>query len=67
MLRIVVIPSTFGILNTRAEDLMLELLKEFTFEAAHRIPPYSDLHGHSFVVEIQFAESPIPNSAGWQV
>ena len=46
---------------------MLEALKEFTFEAAHRIPPYSDLHGHSFVVEIQFAESPIPNSAGWQV
>jgi 6-pyruvoyltetrahydropterin/6-carboxytetrahydropterin synthase len=31
---------------------MLDVFKEFTFEAAHRIPPYSSLHGHSFVVEV---------------
>jgi 6-pyruvoyltetrahydropterin/6-carboxytetrahydropterin synthase len=30
----------------------VELFKEFTFEAAHRIPPYSTLHGHSFKVAI---------------
>src|SRR6516164_2822060 len=64
LLRIVVIPSTFGILNTRAEEFMLEVLKEFTFEAAHRIPPYSDLHGHSFVVEISVRGEPDPKF-GW--
>ncbi|MBM3522539.1 MAG: 6-carboxytetrahydropterin synthase [Alphaproteobacteria bacterium] len=31
---------------------MVELFKEFTFEAAHRVPNYSDVHGHSFQVEI---------------
>jgi len=31
---------------------MIEVFKEFTFEAAHRTPPYSDLHGHSFIVEV---------------
>ena len=29
---------------------MLETFKQFTFEAAHQTPPYSGLHGHSFVV-----------------
>lgn len=27
---------------------MLETFVEFTFEAAHQIPPFSTLHGHSF-------------------
>ncbi len=27
---------------------MLETFIEFTFEAAHKVPPYSGLHGHSF-------------------
>lgn len=27
---------------------MLETFIEFTFEAAHQIPPFSRLHGHSF-------------------
>jgi len=27
---------------------MLETFIEFTFEAAHQIPPHSTLHGHSF-------------------
>jgi len=31
---------------------MLETFVEFTFEAAHQIPPYSTLHGHSFRVII---------------
>jgi len=31
---------------------MIEVFKEFTFEAAHRIAPYSGVHGHSFCVEI---------------
>jgi 6-pyruvoyltetrahydropterin/6-carboxytetrahydropterin synthase len=31
---------------------MLETFVEFTFEAAHQIPPYSTLHGHSFRVVI---------------
>jgi len=25
---------------------------EFTFEAAHQIPPFSSLHGHTFCVEV---------------
>ena len=37
---------------------MLEVFKEFTFEAAHRIPPYSDLHGHSFAVEVTVRGEP---------
>lgn len=43
---------------------MLEVFKEFTFEAAHRIPPYSDLHGHSFVVEISVQGEP-DTAFGW--
>jgi 6-pyruvoyltetrahydropterin/6-carboxytetrahydropterin synthase len=29
---------------------MQETFVEFTFEAAHKIPPFSELHGHSFTV-----------------
>ncbi len=29
---------------------MLETFIEFTFEAAHKVPPYSGVHGHSFRV-----------------
>ncbi len=28
----------------------METYKQFTFEAAHQTPPYSGLHGHSFLV-----------------
>jgi 6-pyruvoyltetrahydropterin/6-carboxytetrahydropterin synthase len=38
--------------------------KEFTFEAAHQLPPYSDLHGHTFKVEVSFAGEPDP-VFGW--
>ena len=31
---------------------MLETFVEFTFEAAHEVPPHASLHGHSFVVAI---------------
>jgi 6-pyruvoyltetrahydropterin/6-carboxytetrahydropterin synthase len=31
---------------------MVELFKEFTFEAAHKVPNYSEIHGHSFHVEV---------------
>jgi 6-pyruvoyltetrahydropterin/6-carboxytetrahydropterin synthase len=29
---------------------MLETFVEFTFEAAHEVPPYSGIHGHTFRV-----------------
>jgi 6-pyruvoyltetrahydropterin/6-carboxytetrahydropterin synthase len=31
----------------------MELFKEFTFEAAHQVGPYSGIHGHSFMVEVR--------------
>lgn len=31
---------------------MLETFLEFTFEAAHKVPPYSGIHGHTFKVVI---------------
>lgn len=31
---------------------MLETFIEFTFEAAHQIPPYSGIHGHTFRVVV---------------
>ena len=43
---------------------MIEVFKEFTFEAAHRIAPYSDVHGHSFSVEITLRGAPDPEF-GW--
>lgn len=33
---------------------MIETYKQFTFEAAHKLPPHSDLHGHSFRVGLVF-------------
>jgi 6-pyruvoyltetrahydropterin/6-carboxytetrahydropterin synthase len=31
---------------------MQQVVKEFCFEAAHQTPPHSNLHGHSFRVEV---------------
>jgi 6-pyruvoyltetrahydropterin/6-carboxytetrahydropterin synthase len=31
---------------------MLETFIEFTFEAAHSLPPYSGIHGHTFRVTV---------------
>src|SRR4051794_631725 len=40
--------------------------KEFTFEAAHQIPPFSGLHGHSFQAELQFSGNADP-VYGWAI
>ena len=44
--------------------MMTETFKEFTFEAAHQVPPHSGLHGHSFkvVVFLQGERDPV---FGW--
>jgi 6-pyruvoyltetrahydropterin/6-carboxytetrahydropterin synthase len=43
---------------------MLETFVEFTFEAAHQIPPHSGLHGHSFRVVVYLTGKPDP-TFGW--
>ena len=43
---------------------MMEVFREFTFEAAHAIPPYSNVHGHSFSVEVVMRGDPDP-VYGW--
>lgn len=50
---------------------MIEIFKEFTFEAAHHLAvnvpaghPYSKLHGHSFKVEIFMRGEP-DSTTGW--
>lgn len=48
----------------------MEIFKEFTFEAAHRLPHVPDghkcgrLHGHSFRVEIH-VRGPVDPHTGW--
>ena len=48
----------------------MEIFKEFTFEAAHRLPHVPAdhkchrLHGHSYRVEIHVA-GPVDDDAGW--
>ena len=48
----------------------MEIFKEFTFEAAHRLPEVpedhkcSRLHGHSFGVAVHL-EGPVDDRAGW--
>jgi len=44
--------------------LPIETFREFTFEAAHQLPPYSGLHGHSFRVQLVFNGDPDP-AYGW--
>ncbi|MFM9942409.1 MAG: 6-pyruvoyl trahydropterin synthase family protein [Hyphomicrobiaceae bacterium] len=43
---------------------MMETFKQFSFEAAHQTPPYSGLHGHSFVVCLYLTGEPDP-VYGW--
>jgi 6-pyruvoyltetrahydropterin/6-carboxytetrahydropterin synthase len=43
---------------------MIETFKEFTFEAAHHVPQYSGVHGHSFMVQIVLQGKPDP-VFGW--
>ena len=48
----------------------MEIFKEFTFEAAHRLPRVPEghkcgrLHGHSFRAEVHVS-APLDDSAGW--
>jgi len=42
----------------------VETYKEFTFEAAHKLEPYSGLHGHSFKVSVHLVGEPDP-VFGW--
>jgi len=37
---------------------MLETFVEFTFEAAHQLPPHSGLHGHSFKAVVYLTGKP---------
>jgi 6-pyruvoyltetrahydropterin/6-carboxytetrahydropterin synthase len=34
---------------------MVEVFKQFTFEAAHTLPQYPQIHGHSYSVEVRVA------------
>ena len=43
---------------------MTETFCEFSFEAAHKTPPYSELHGHSFLVRVVLKGPPDP-TYGW--
>jgi 6-pyruvoyltetrahydropterin/6-carboxytetrahydropterin synthase len=43
---------------------MLETFVEFTFEAAHQLPPHSGLHGHSFRAVVYLIGKPDP-VFGW--
>ena len=50
----------------------MEIFKEFTFEAAHRLPAVPEghkcgrLHGHSFRVEV-FVSGPVGDRSGWVI
>jgi 6-pyruvoyltetrahydropterin/6-carboxytetrahydropterin synthase len=56
--------------NGRAASTTTEIFKEFTFEAAHRLPfvpedhKCSRLHGHSFRVEIH-VRGDVDETTGW--
>ena len=43
---------------------MIETFKEFSFEAAHKVPPYSDIHGHSFRVSVHI-RGEVDEIYGW--
>jgi 6-pyruvoyltetrahydropterin/6-carboxytetrahydropterin synthase len=39
---------------TQGKRVMLKIYQRFTFDAAHRLPDWPDLHGHSYTVELWF-------------
>src|SRR6266511_637940 len=59
-----------GATSPSAGSPMMEIFKEFTFEAAHRLPNVAPghkcarLHGHSYRVEVHVAGEVEPG-AGW--
>ena len=65
---------TMGLQLERLDDRgtrMIEIFKEFTFEAAHQLAvnvpnnhPYSRIHGHSFHVKVFLRGNPQPRT-GW--
>lgn len=70
-------PDTTGRLQLQqgseaAPAARVELVKEFTFEAAHRLPHVPEghqcgrLHGHSFRLEVH-VEGPVDPATGWLV
>jgi 6-pyruvoyltetrahydropterin/6-carboxytetrahydropterin synthase len=50
--------------NDREQESMIESFKEFAFEAAHQLPPFSGLHGHTFKVTVFLTGEPDP-VFGW--
>lgn len=43
---------------------MIEMFREFTFEAAHKTTPDTPLHGHTFKVKVVLIGEPVP-VYGW--
>jgi 6-pyruvoyltetrahydropterin/6-carboxytetrahydropterin synthase len=62
--------SSLGLEQLEAPTAVVEIFKEFTFEAAHRLPyvpadhKCGRLHGHSYRVAVHI-EGPVADSAGW--
>jgi 6-pyruvoyltetrahydropterin/6-carboxytetrahydropterin synthase len=62
--------GSLGAQQLDAPPTVLEIFKEFTFEAAHRLPfvpadhKCGRLHGHSFRVVVHI-EGPVADSVGW--
>jgi 6-pyruvoyltetrahydropterin/6-carboxytetrahydropterin synthase len=56
----------------QAAETLAEIFREFTFEAAHRLPFVPDghkcarLHGHSYRVEIR-VRGPVAAESGWVI
>jgi 6-pyruvoyltetrahydropterin/6-carboxytetrahydropterin synthase len=48
------------------DRLQMKTFCEFTFEAAHSVPPFSRLHGHTFVAKLTFGGAADP-TFGWPV
>lgn len=57
-------------MNQQPEKGIMEIFKEFTFEAAHYLPHAPEghkcrrLHGHSFMVSIHVS-GPVDSHSGW--
>jgi 6-pyruvoyltetrahydropterin/6-carboxytetrahydropterin synthase len=67
---VVPIVQTHKIAKIPQRERLMEIFKEFTFEAAHRLPNLppehkcSRLHGHSFKAEIHVL-GPVDPTLGW--
>jgi 6-pyruvoyltetrahydropterin/6-carboxytetrahydropterin synthase len=58
------------LLDALLDGVLMEIFKEFTFEAAHRLPGVPEghkcarLHGHSFRIELHMT-GPVNEQTGW--